>query len=76
LPSSSCSSCFLTLEITEIVMAWGDFNGDPAGSGLLAIGGWLGVLTTIVAWYTSAAIVANPGRPVAMFPVGTPICKL
>ncbi len=66
---------FLTLEITEIVMAWGNFNGDAAGSGVLAIGGWLGIITAIVAWYASAAIVANAGRAVPMFPVGTPVWK-
>jgi hypothetical protein len=66
---------FLTLEITEILLAWGNFNGDQAGAGLVSIGGWMGIVTAIVAWYTSAAIVANTGRPVAMFPVGTAIWK-
>jgi hypothetical protein len=67
---------FLTLEITEIVSAWGNFNGDAAGHGLVALGGWVGIITAIVAWYTSAAIVANAGRTVPMFPVGTPIWKM
>ena len=67
---------FLTLEITEILLAWGNFNGDMAGKGLVSIGGWMGIITAIVAWYTSAAIVANAGRRVPMFPVGTPIWKL
>lgn len=62
---------FLTLEITEILLAWGNFNGDAAGSGLVSIGGWMGIVTAIVAWYTSAAIVANATRP--MLPVGRPI---
>ncbi|MGH7763576.1 MAG: acetate uptake transporter, partial [Candidatus Dormibacteraceae bacterium] len=66
---------FLTLEITEILMAWGNFNGDAAGSGILAIGGWLGILTALVAWYASAAFVANAGRAVPMLPVGTPVWK-
>jgi uncharacterized protein len=64
---------FLTLEITEILLAWGNFNGDAAGKGLVSIGGWMGIVTAIVAWYTSAAIVANAGRTRVMFPVGTPI---
>jgi hypothetical protein len=62
---------FLTLEITEILLAWGNFNGDAAGSGLVSLGGWVGILTAIVAWYTSAAIVANSFRP--MLPVGRPL---
>ncbi len=66
---------FLTLEITEILLAIGNFNGDQAGHGLVSVGGWMGIITAIVAWYTSAAIVANAGRSVAMFPVGTAIWK-
>jgi succinate-acetate transporter protein len=63
---------FLTLQITEILLAWGNFNGDAAGKGLVSIGGWVGVLTAIVAWYTSAAIVANSMKP-KMLPVGAPL---
>jgi succinate-acetate transporter protein len=63
---------FLTLEITEILLAWGNFNGSAAGSGLVSIGGWVGILTALVAWYASAAIVANSLRP-KMLPVGGPV---
>ncbi|HEV2415888.1 MAG TPA: acetate uptake transporter [Candidatus Dormibacteraeota bacterium] len=63
---------FLTLEITEILLAWGNFNGDAAGKGIVSIGGWVGILTALVAWYTSAAIVANSLKP-KMLPVGSPI---
>ncbi len=62
---------FLTLEITEILLAWGNFNGDQAGHGLVSIGGWMGIVTAIVAWYTSAAVVANTGRTRAMLWVGS-----
>jgi uncharacterized protein len=64
---------FLTLEITEILLAWGNFNGDQAGSGLVSVGGWMGIVTAIVAWYTSAAVVANFGRARTMLPVGSPL---
>lgn len=63
---------FLTLEITEILLAWGNFNGDAAGKGIVSIGGWVGILTALVAWYTSAAIVANSLKP-KMLPVGNPV---
>lgn len=62
----------LTLEVTEILLAWGNFNGDAVGAGLVSISSWVGILTAIVAWYTSAAIVANSLRP-NMLPVGKPV---
>jgi len=64
---------FLTLEITEILLAWGNFNGDAAGSGLVSIGGWMGIITALVAWYASAAVVANSQRVKPVLPVGSPL---
>lgn len=64
---------FLTLEITEILLALGNFNGDAAGSGLVSLGGWVGILTAVVAWYTSFAIIANSQRPRPVLPVGSPL---
>jgi uncharacterized protein len=61
---------FLTLEITEIVLFIGAFNGQAAGTGLTQIGGLVGVVTAIVAWYTSAAVVANSMRTRPILPVG------
>lgn len=61
---------FLTLEVTEILLAWGNFNGDAAGAGMVSIGGWMGIVTAIVAWYTSAAVVANSMRAKPILPVG------
>src|SRR3954468_24737354 len=60
---------FLTLEITEIVLFIGNFSHS---TGTVKLGGWIGVLTALVAWYTSAAGVANgtPGR--LSLPVGAP----
>ncbi len=63
---------FLTLQITEILLAWGNFNGDAPGKGLVSIGGYFGILTALVAWYTSAAVVANSLKP-KMLPVGGPL---
>ncbi len=64
---------FLTLELTEIVLfiAFLSVNAN-----LIKIGGYIGVLTAIVAWYTSAAGVINgmKGKPVV--PVGGPLFKL
>ena len=63
-------SVFLILEATEIVLFSGFFTGS---ADTIKAGGYLGVLTALVAWYTSAAGVANglPGR--LTLPVGRPL---
>jgi uncharacterized protein len=64
---------FLTLEITEIVLFIGFFSLAGGGSGaLVKIGGWLGIVTALVAWYTSAAGVVNSLSPTPVLPVGHP----
>jgi uncharacterized protein len=64
---------FLTLEVTEILLFLGYFNGSAAGAGLVALGGWMGIVTALVAWYASAAVVANSLRSRPILPVGKPI---
>jgi len=64
---------FLTLEITEILLFIGNFKGEVAGTGLVALGGWIGILTALVAWYTSAALLVNGMAGHSVLPVGTPI---
>ena len=66
---------FLTLEITELLLFIGAFGGAAAGSGLTAIGGWVGIITAFVAWYASFATVANSQRTRPVLPVGDPIWK-
>jgi succinate-acetate transporter protein len=63
---------FLTLELTEIALAVGNFidNGNGAAT---QIGGYLGVLTALVAWYTSAAGVSNFMAGRIRLPVGRPL---
>jgi succinate-acetate transporter protein len=64
---------FLTLEITEIVLAIGFFNISHGGSEYwLHAGGWIGIATAAAAWYTSAAGVINGMSPRAVLPVGAP----
>ena len=50
---------FLTLEITEIILFIGNFEGS---SSTVKFGGYVGVLTAAVAWYASAGRQRN-GRP-------------
>ena len=68
---------FLLLWITLIVLCIGNFN---AGAALLPtttikIGGYLGVLTALVAWYTSAAGISTGMGGKLRFPVGPPLIK-
>jgi uncharacterized protein len=65
---------FLTLEITEILLAIGFFSAAHGGGpGWTHAGGWAGVITAIVAWYTSAAGVVNGMSPQPVLPVGRPV---
>jgi uncharacterized protein len=65
---------FLTLEITEILLVIGFFRlGDGMSPYWLHVGGWAGIVTAAVAWYTSAAGVVNGMSPKAVLPVGRPL---
>ena len=52
---------FLTLGITEIVLAIGQFNAGSAvlPTGTVKVGGYIGLVTALVAWYTSFALVSR-----------------
>ncbi|MDP9231895.1 MAG: acetate uptake transporter [Actinomycetota bacterium] len=64
---------FLTLEITEIVLAIGFFRLAHGGSPwILHAGGWFGILTAATAWYASAAGVVNGMSLRPVLPVGRP----
>ena len=65
-------SVFLTLEATEILLFAGFFS---ISSGWIKAGGYVGVLTALVAWYTSAAGVFNGMRGKTVVPVGGPLIK-
>jgi succinate-acetate transporter protein len=62
---------FLTLEITEILLAIGFFMiAHGQSERMLHVGGWMGIFTAFVAWYASAAGVVNGMSPKAVVPVG------
>jgi succinate-acetate transporter protein len=61
---------FLTLEITEIILFIGNFSSS---TGTIKVGGYVGVLTALVAWYASAAGVANGMGGRFALPVGVPL---
>jgi uncharacterized protein len=67
-------SVFLTLEITEILLTIGFFRLAHGGTPwILHAGGWAGIVTAAVAWYTSAAGVVNGMSPRPVLPVGRPL---
>ena len=61
---------FLTLELTEIVLFIGNFS---VNSTTIKIGGYVGVVTALCAWYASAAGVSNGMGGRLRFPVGKPL---
>jgi succinate-acetate transporter protein len=64
---------FLTLELTEIVLCIGGF---AANANITKIGGYLGVLTALVAWYASAGLVIRGMKGHDVLPLGKPIGNL
>jgi len=62
---------FLVLEITEIVLFIGNFAGNTS---IVKVGGYLGVITALAAWYASAAVVSrNVAGNRIVLPVGPAI---
>ena len=66
---------FLTLELTEIILSVGGFAaGSAKTTGIIQFGGYVGMVTALVAWYASAAGVS---RGIAgsklLLPVGRPL---
>jgi uncharacterized protein len=64
---------FLTLELTEVVGFIGLFGNT---SGIIKTSGYIGIVTAVVAWYTSAALVSRgmAGGKI-LLPVGSPLVK-
>ncbi|HEX4831379.1 MAG TPA: acetate uptake transporter [Trebonia sp.] len=58
---------FLTLELTEIVLVIGNFAGN---ADIVQVGGYVGIVTALVAWYTSMAGVAAGIAGRIKLPVG------
>jgi uncharacterized protein len=75
---------FLTLELTEIFLFIGNFATKTAAlppfaahnTAIIEIGGIIGVITALVAWYTSAAGVLNGIKGRVVLPVGKPLFDL
>jgi succinate-acetate transporter protein len=64
---------FLTLELTEVVLAIGVLGGN---ANIVKIGGIIGIITAAAAWYTSAAGVGAGVTGRQILPVGGPLMAL
>jgi succinate-acetate transporter protein len=66
---------FLFLDVTFIILAIGNFDAGSAllSTGTVKIGGYLGLLTALLAFYASAAGVAGGMGGKLKFPVGKPL---
>jgi uncharacterized protein len=65
---------FLTLEVTLILLAIGNFKLAHGGTPwILHAGGWAGIVTAGVAWYTATAGVWNRVAGRVLLPVGRPL---
>jgi uncharacterized protein len=58
---------FLTLELTEIILFIGNFANN---SGTIKFGGYVGLVTALVAWYASAALASRGMGGKLKLPVG------
>ncbi|WP_037911011.1 acetate uptake transporter [Actinacidiphila yeochonensis] len=58
---------FTTLSLTFILLAVGEFAQSTATT---KIGGWLGLVTAVLAWYASFAVVTNSTWKRVVVPVG------
>jgi succinate-acetate transporter protein len=68
---------FLGLVVTLIVLAIGNFDAGSAllPTGTIKVGGYLGLVTALLAFYASAAGVAAGMGGRILFPVGKPLVK-
>lgn len=64
---------FLTLEVAEIILFVGFFTQSM---GMIKVGGYVGVITAVCAWYASAADLINAMAGRKTLAVGGPLMKM
>jgi succinate-acetate transporter protein len=65
--STGVFAVFVFLTLTFIALFLGAFAG---ATGMTVLGGWLGIVTALIAWYCSLAVVANATYKRTVLPVG------
>lgn len=53
--NGATAAVFVLLFLTFLLLAIGAFGGQGAGEGMTSVGGYVGILTALVAWYTALA---------------------
>ena len=64
--NGAVAAVFVVLVLTFLVLTIAEFAG---AAGLVRIGGWLGIVTALLAWYASAAVIINTTWQRAVLPV-------
>jgi uncharacterized protein len=68
--SGAVLAVFVALTITFLFLALGALNAvNSSGANLTKVGGWLGLLTALLAWYASCAGVTNATWKKTILPV-------
>jgi succinate-acetate transporter protein len=67
--TAAIAAVFIALAVTFLFLAIGAFKGDAAGHGLTEVGGYVGLVTAILAWYGSFAAVTNSTFDKTVLPV-------
>jgi succinate-acetate transporter protein len=68
--SGAVTAVFVFLTITFLLLTIGELG---TSTGATKAGGWCGLVTAALAWYASAAGVANGMSPTPIVPVGAPL---
>jgi succinate-acetate transporter protein len=63
--TAAIAAVFILLAVTFIVLGIGDAGGN---SSITKLGGWIGLVTAVVAWYASFAEVTNATWGRTVFP--------
>ena len=64
--NGAVAAVFVVLVLTFLVLTIAEFAG---AANLARIGGWLGIITALLAWYASAAVIINTTWQRAVLPV-------
>jgi succinate-acetate transporter protein len=67
--TGAIAAVFLALTLTFLFLTIGKFNGDLDGHGFTGIGGYLGLITALFAFYGSFAVVTNSTFRKTVLPV-------
>jgi uncharacterized protein len=68
--SVAVAAVFFLLALTYIILGIGNSHGSATGTGLVKLGGYVGLATALAAWYASFAQVLNSTFARTVAPIG------